>query len=233
MWIFCPVPFPPKPQSISGRGRQRHRRSMEVRTVAEECRSTLLALCGETSHILIDPYHGRVGREANDSSSRMHHRLLTCAARLIKACRQYATATGGLIEELFRALGSDWGSMLHDRAAPSAYVPVIGKLTAEPPRGSSVVSLLKELPQHLAQLYSEPHGLFKAEAEVEEILQVQNKCFSKFMGKRSEYFHTFTVLTSGTCGASDLPLSPERDERLPLCQSGPPPSCGRSCKSAR
>ena len=187
MWIFCPVPFPPKPQSSSGRGRQRHRRSMEVRTVAEECRSTLLALCGETSQFFIDPYHGRVDREANDSSSRMHHRLLTCAARLIKARRQYATATGGRIEELFRALGSDWGSMLHDRAAPSAYVPVIGKLIAEPPRGSSVVSLLKELPQHLAQLYSEPHGLFKAEAEVEEILQVQNKCFSKFMGKRSEY----------------------------------------------
>ena len=52
MWIFCPVPFPPKPQSSSGRGRQRHRRSMEVRTVAEECRSTLLELCGETSHFL-------------------------------------------------------------------------------------------------------------------------------------------------------------------------------------
>ena len=117
----------------------------------------------------------------------MHHRLLTCAARLIRARRQYATVTSGRIEEFCRALGSDWGSMLHDRAAPSSYVPVIGKLIAEPPRGASIVSFLKELPQPLAKLYSEPLGLFKAEAEVEEILQVQNKCFAKFMGKRSEY----------------------------------------------
>ena len=192
-WIHHPVPQPPRPRSESGRLRARHRRALEVWRVAEDCRCTLVSLCGEFFDErqlapFADNHRRRVRPSKTDEfAGRMHSRLLSEAAKFVRVRRLHHAKTGDRLDELLSTLGSDMGSMMHDRAASTAYVPVLGRRVAEPPEESSVVPLLGHLPPPLAELYATPSRLLRSRAEVEDILRRQNKCFSRFMGPQSEY----------------------------------------------
>ena len=69
------------------------------------------------------------------------------------------------------------GSMMHDREAVTAYVPLVGLRVAEPPLDAQVVPLLDTLPAELSGLYASPARLVKDEEESQAILKSQSRCF--------------------------------------------------------
>ena len=101
--------------------------------------------------------------------------MLLLAARLVRARRQHSAATGVRLDELLLTLSSCAGSMMHDREAVTAYVPLVGLRVAEPPLKAQVVPLLYTLPAELSGLYASPARLFKDEEESQAIFKSRSR----------------------------------------------------------
>ena len=107
---------------------------LEVWQIAEDCRSMLTELCGESSQVAVQPPVLRARRRVPEPSEgdshvdRMHYRLLKQATRLVSARRQQCFATGAHLDELIQGLGTG-GSMMHIREMPTQYVPLQGSMS--------------------------------------------------------------------------------------------------------
>ena len=104
-WIHESIPLPPRPFTKSRRVIRRYHRALEVRAIAEDCRSRLVSLCGETPPAAVDQPHVFGARrrvpdipEGESHADRMHRRLLKQATRLVSARRQHLAVTGARLD---------------------------------------------------------------------------------------------------------------------------------------